>query len=106
MHRYGAQRGPVRYEPITESLVVESLRRAVHPSVGLAFVPAAVEDALQRSGLPSATEAVKEMIRDLAVSGFIELQPESGLNRLTPREISLCPPGPHGTVLSWARFLR
>lgn len=97
-------RSPPRYESLTEALVLDSLRKTTGAG-GLAFVPNAVARVLERTGLPSAGSSVKEMIYDLAVDGKIELRPESGLNRLTPRELERCPDGPQGTKLSWARML-
>lgn len=82
------------------ALVLAELARHVRPGAGLAFVPDAVR-ALAHRGVPN----VHAALLDAARAGRIELQPESGLGRLSPEELGLCPPGPQGTRLSWARFL-
>ena len=38
-----------------------------------------------------------------AMAGFLELRPEGGIKRLSEQELLVCPEGPHGTRLSWAR---
>lgn len=35
--------------------------------------------------------------------GLFELEPESGMGRLSPEDAELCFPGPMGTRLSWVR---
>jgi len=53
---------------------------------------------------PSFTsDAAREALLTAAHSSLLELRPEGGINRLSPEELSLCPPGPQGTRLSWAR---
>ena len=78
---------------------ISELGKHVRSSVGLSYVPDAVR-ALSAYGLPEVHAALLEAAR----SGRIELQPDSGLDRLTQEEMELCPPGPHGTRLSWARL--
>ena len=85
---------------VTPALVLTELRRHLRPSVGLAFVPDAVR-ALAALGVP----AVQGALLDAARAGLVELQPESGVGRLAEEELALCPPGPQGTRLSWARLL-
>ena len=85
---------------VTPALVLAELRRHVRASVGLAFVPDAVR-VLAALGVP----AVQATLLDAARAGLVELQPESGVGRLTEEELALCPPGPQGTRLSWARLL-
>ncbi len=78
---------------------VAELGRHVRVSVGLSFVPDTVR-ALS-AHRPSEVHAA---ILEAARGGRIELQPDSGLDRLSPEELDLCPPGPRGTRLSWARL--
>jgi hypothetical protein len=66
---------------------------------GLVFVPTLV----RALGGASAREAVHEALRDAARRGLLELQPESGLGRLSEDDLALCIPGPQGSHLSWAR---
>lgn len=68
---------------------------------GLSFVPQLIARVL-----PAMPVAVAHgVLLDAARSELIELRPEGGLNRLTPEELRLCPSGPGGTRLSWARRL-
>ena len=66
---------------------------------GLSFVPAIV--ARLRPDLDP--ETAQAQLLAAANSGLLELRPEGGINRLSAEELSLCPPGPQGTRLSWAR---
>lgn len=91
---------PQRAGESLDTLVLAELARHVRPTVGLAYVPAAVR-ALAGLGVPQ----VHAALLDAARAGRIELQPESGLGRLSAEELDLCPPGPQGTRLSWARLL-
>ncbi|HEY6912657.1 MAG TPA: hypothetical protein VI356_24960 [Myxococcales bacterium] len=91
--------GP-QQQALDADLLVSELTRHVRPAVGLSFVPDAVR-ALAAHGIA----AVQTALIDAARAGRIELQPESGLNRLSQAELELCPPGPQGTRLSWARLL-
>lgn len=99
MHRFGA----VKDSPLgrTDHLL-EVL--SAHEGAGgmLMNVPGAVGD-LRAEGWP--LSRIHSLLLGAARAGIIELQPESGLDRLSDAEMALCPPGPHGTRLSWARFL-
>lgn len=66
---------------------------------GLSFVPSIVERL--RPSLTS--DAARDALLRAANSGVLELRPEGGINRLSAEELTLCPPGPQGTRLSWAR---
>jgi hypothetical protein len=68
---------------------------------GLSFVPAVVGRLAPRW---EAREAITLMLT-AAERELLELRPEGGIGRLSPAELSVCPPGPHGTRLSWARRL-
>jgi hypothetical protein len=80
--------------------VVKELTRSVRASLGLAFVPDAVRG-LNGHGIADTHAALLEADR----GGRIELRPESGFNPLTADERALCPPGPQGTRLAWARVI-
>lgn len=69
------------------------------PRTGLSFVPAIV--ARLKTELDSAR--VTAGLLEAARHGLLELRPEGGIQRLSPEELLLCPPGPQGTRLSWAR---
>ena len=66
---------------------------------GLSFVPSIV--ARLRPSFNS--DVAREALLSAARSGLLELRPEGGINRLSVEELALCPPGPQGTRLSWAR---
>jgi hypothetical protein len=66
---------------------------------GLSFVPSVV--ARKRASFTS--DAAREALLTAAHRGLLELRPEGGINRLSAEELALCPPGPQGTRLSWAR---
>jgi len=68
---------------------------------GLSFVPAVVGRLAPKV---SATAAVKLLLA-AAERELLELRPEGGIGRLSDAELSVCPPGPHDTRLSWARRL-
>jgi hypothetical protein len=66
---------------------------------GMSFVPAIV----QRLSSDMAVATAQEALLTAARQELIELRPEGGLGRLSGEELALCPPGPSGTRLSWAR---
>jgi hypothetical protein len=66
---------------------------------GLSFVPAVV----RRLNRAMAVSAAHDLLLTAARREVIELRPEGGLGRLSSEELALCPPGPAGTRLSWAR---
>lgn len=68
-------------------------------NTGLSFVPSIVA----RLAPALSSEAAQNALLSAANSGLLELRPEGGINRLTAEELVLCPPGPQGTRLSWAR---
>ena len=83
------------------SLALEALRSALQPSVGLAFVPAAVEQ-LEAS---HPRGAIHDALLSLNKEQRIELRPEAGRGRFSKKELERCPPGPRGFSLVWARLL-
>jgi RNA-binding protein YhbY len=96
-----ANRSTTQPQSALVDLVMQELTRAVRKSVGLAFVPDAVRALVPKHP----AESVQDALLQAARVGWIELQPESGVGRLSPEELALCPPGPEGTRLSWARIL-
>jgi hypothetical protein len=87
--------------PSNDPLVVllAALDAARDAGSGMSFVPAIVR------GLSAAmpvSEALELLMR-AARRELIELRPEGGLGRLSNEELALCPAGPAGTRLSWAR---
>jgi hypothetical protein len=99
-------------------IVGEGGRRAADPTLDVDRLLAALDSTRdERTGLsfvpnimtrlsPALPVAVaQEVLLTAARRELIELRPEGGLERLTPEELSLCPPGPGGTRLSWARRL-
>jgi hypothetical protein len=82
-------------------LVLDALDATRDVQTGLSFVPRLVQRLLSNVPLPVA----HQMLLTAAREELIELRPEGGLGRLTSDELGLCPPGPAGTRLSWARSL-
>ena len=80
-------------------------RLFVRPEVNLVFVPDLVQAAVDSSLLHVDKQEVFDILVSLHRGGVIELQPESGLGRLTRKQLALCPPGPQNTVLSFARLV-
>jgi hypothetical protein len=68
---------------------------------GLSFVPAVVG----RLAPTLSTSAAVKLLLTAAERELLELRPEGGIGRLSDAELSVCPPGPHDTRLSWARRL-
>lgn len=68
---------------------------------GLSFVPAIVG----RLAPQLAPNQAIALLMSAAAQELLELRPEGGIGRLSEAELSVCPPGPHGTRLSWARRL-
>ena len=81
------------------ALVVDAVRRHASPTTGLAPVPAVARALRQR--LPD----VRQALLAAAAAGLVELRPESGVDLLAPADAELCPRGPDGWPLSWAREL-
>ena len=94
---------PERLKNGERSALVNRLLSAVDAtrdvSTGLSFVPAIV--ARLRQELDA--QSVAAILLAAAGDGLLELRPEGGINRLSDEELSMCPPGPQGTRLSWAR---
>lgn len=92
----GSQRPDETFEALLSA--VDSTRDA---RSGLSFVPAIVGRLAPR--IPK--EQALQLLMTAAAQELLELRPEGGIGRLSEAELSVCPPGPHGTKLSWARRL-
>lgn len=77
---------------------VDSMRDS---KTGLSFIPHVLTELAKTMDPKAATDALLAA----AASDLLELRPEGGLARLSQTELALCPPGPQGTRLSWARRL-
>lgn len=92
-------RVPSRAPVDTLAQLLAALDAARDERTGLSFVPAIV----QRLAAAMAVSAAHDALLSAARRELIELRPEGGLARLSSEELALCPPGPAGTRLSWAR---
>jgi len=90
-----------RRKPTDEALV--ALLTAVdftrNERTGLSFVP----EVVGRLAPNVDTSAAVKLLLSAAEQELLELRPEGGIARLSEAELSVCPVGPHGTRLSWAR---
>jgi hypothetical protein len=82
-------------------LVEQALRRLEDPKLKLVRIPDLVRSLAGRLSL----DAVHRALAEGAKSGTLELRPEAGTEFLKPEDVSLCPPGPRGTVFSFARLV-
>jgi hypothetical protein len=66
-------------------------------------LPIRVPDLLRALGVPAGVplEEGQRALVDGAARGLYELEPESGMGRLSREDAELCPAGPMGTRLSW-----
>jgi hypothetical protein len=92
-----AREGASRQAHLAQLLAAVEERR--DPTTGLSFVPDIVATLRGRLTPESTREALVAAARD----GVLELRPEGGIGRLSEEQLALCPPGPQGTRLSWAR---
>jgi hypothetical protein len=81
--------------------LLEAVDSARDVRTGLSFVPAVVG----RLAPALSTSAAVKLLLAAAERELLELRPEGGIGRLSEAELSVCPPGPHDTRLSWARRL-
>jgi hypothetical protein len=79
--------------------LVDALSREIRRRMTADARPIRVPDVLRAVGGP--TEAAKRALLDGAARGLFELEPESGMGRLSREDAALCPTGPMGTLLSW-----
>jgi hypothetical protein len=96
----GAAAAPRQVDPVAALSRLLAVVDAVRDErTGMSFVPAIV----QRLSSDMAVTTAQEALLSAARQELIELRPEGGLGRLSGEELALCPPGPAGTRLSWAR---
>lgn len=81
--------------------LLTAVEAAQDPRMGMAFVP----HVMMRLGMEADPARGQHALLDAEARGLIELRPEGGLSRMAEDELALCPPGPHGTRLSWARIV-
>jgi hypothetical protein len=82
------------------TLVLDAVRSHASPTTGLAPVPAIAR------ALGAQVPDVRAARLAAAAAGLVELRPESGVGLLAPADAELCPRGPDGWPLSWARELQ
>jgi len=81
--------------------VLRHLRSTADVTTRMVSVPAALRSLPATISLDVAREALETLAREQR----IELRPESGVELLSPEAKALCPVGPRGSVLSYARIL-
>lgn len=96
-----APRAPAAAADSPRDLVADALRRLEDPVLKLARIPDLVRALAGRLDVT----AVHRALMEAADGGTIELRPESGGEFLDADDAALCPPGPRGTVFSYARRL-
>jgi hypothetical protein len=82
-------------------MVVAAVRAHAGGASGLASVP----QVAQALGDRMAGEAFRQALLGAAAAGLLELRPESGVGLLPLADAALCPRGPDGSPLSYARLL-
>lgn len=86
-------------EADVDAIVAEALARREDAVLKLVRVPDVVRDLDGRVPVADVHRALLAAVE----AGAIELRPEAGGEFLTEQDASLCPPGPRGTVFSYAR---
>lgn len=81
-------------------LVLDAIGRLQGRDGPLVFVPAVARALGERLEI----RAIHQALLDTAKAGEVELRPESGVGTLSSADAALCPRGPGGTVLSYARL--
>ncbi len=77
----------------------ETLTREIRRRLLETHLPIRVPDLLR--ALDATAEEGKRALLDGAARGLFDLEPESGMGRLSREDAELCPTGPMGTRLSW-----
>jgi hypothetical protein len=92
---------PMKKPPTAVDRVLQTVDSVRDSKTGLSFIPKVIA---QLSNTMDTTTATRALLQ-AAEHDLLELRPEGGLARLSQAELALCPPGPQGTRLSWARRL-
>lgn len=93
---------PKKLLPVADlESVLQTVDSVRDSKTGLSFIPHVVAQLSKTMSEKAATEALLKA----AATDLLELRPEGGLARLSQAELALCPAGPQGTRLSWARRL-
>lgn len=94
---------PLQQQPHDDGMgaLLEAVDSTRDVRTGLSFVPSVVG----RLAPALSTRAAVKLLLTAAERELLELRPEGGIGRLSEAELSVCPPGPHDTRLSWARRL-
>src|SRR5262249_41099004 len=92
-------RSPVSAAAPLGDQLLDTLANEIHRRFQSTRLPVRIPDLLRAVGAP--TEEAKRVLLDGAARGLFELEPESGMGRLSREDAELCPPGPMGTRLSW-----
>ena len=90
-------------EPQRASLleqVSQAIQREQDPRLGLVRVPVVVRELM--TSFPLAQ--IHAVLFTLHKQGALELRPEAGSEFINPKDAALCPPGPRGTLFSFARW--
>jgi hypothetical protein len=83
------------------AIVDEALQRLADPAIFLVRIPDLVRSLAGRLSM----DEVHRALAEAAAEGAIELRPEQGGEFLDAEDGRLCPPGPRGSVFSYARRL-
>lgn len=81
------------------ALILAAIQSAPKTPSGLVELPPVVRSLVAKG---HELEAIHEAFRPLVLKGILSLQVESGLQRFSPEELALCPPGLQGSRLSLA----
>lgn len=97
------QASPPKAPPTRLQLLLDLAHELTDERLGLVPVPALVRALREQHSLP--TDAAHALLREASRAGLLELRPESGMGRISKADKVLCPAGPQGSVLSWARVI-
>jgi hypothetical protein len=82
--------------------VSEAIQREQDPRLGLVRVPVVVRELMTSFSLAQ----IHAVLFTLHKQGKLELRPEAGSEFISQKDAALCPPGPRGTIFTFARFIR
>lgn len=90
---------PAAHDEDGLGILLRAIDAARDERMGMSFIPRVLSELVPELEL----EAAQSALLSAAEQGVVELRPEGGLGRLSREDLELCPPGPGGTRLSWAR---